>query len=156
VSGSRALDIASPHSSSTETACTRNNAPDDSQPCFEHSHVSAPAAADPWRNSDAGRVGERRRHDHRLEDWNRPLWFHAAEPHGLGWADPGLPVDDDYCGIAVDWLAPGECEEMECGRCIGALSPSHCRSLFIRCIPINGSAENGQSRYCFPLCLALS
>jgi hypothetical protein len=57
----------------------------------------------------------------------------------MGWADPGLPVDDDYCGVAVDWIAPSECEEMECGRCIGALSPSHCGALFIKCIQSMGA-----------------
>ena len=36
-----------------------------------------------------------------------------AEPHGLGWADPALSVDDDYCGTTGTWLGSSECEEME-------------------------------------------
>jgi hypothetical protein len=129
---------------------------DDSPTSFGYCHVSAVATADPWHGFDAGCVGKRCRYDHRLDDWNWPIWFHAAEPHGLGWADPGLSVDDDYCGITGTWLGSSECEEMECGWSTGALCPSNRGSLFIGCIRVNGSARNRPSGYCVPRCLALS
>jgi hypothetical protein len=113
------------------------------------------ATADPWHDFDGGCVGERCCYDHRLEDWNWSIWFHAPEPHGLGWTDPGLSVDDDYCGITGNWLRSNECEEMECGWSIGALRPSNRGSLFIRRIRVDGSARNCPSGYCVPLCLAL-
>src|SRR6266850_3586604 len=134
----------------------RSSGLDEFPTCFEYCHVSAVATADPWHHLDAGCVGGRCRDDHRLDDWNWPIWFHAAEPHGLGWADPGLPVDDDYCGIAGTRLGSSESEKMECGWSTGALSASNRGSLFIRRIRVNGSARNGPSGYCVPLRLALS
>ena len=129
---------------------------DDSPTYFEYCQISAVAAADPWRDFDAGCVGERCRYDRRLEDWNWPIWFHEAEPHGLGWADPGLSVDDDYCGITDTWLGSSECQEMECGWSTGALCPSNRGSLFIKRIRVNGIARNCPSGYYVPLGLALS
>jgi hypothetical protein len=87
------------------------------------------ATADPWHNFGSGCVGERCRYDPRPDDWDWSIWFHAREPHGLGWVDPGLSIDDDYCGIADAWLGSGEPAEMECSWSTGALCPSN-RALF--------------------------
>jgi hypothetical protein len=130
--------------------------PDDFQNYFERFDVSAVATADPWYDLDARCSGERSRDDHRLDDWCRPIWFHAAEPPGLGWPDPGLSVDDDHCGIAGTWLGSSTCEEMECGWSTGALCPSNRGSFFISGIQVNGRARNCPSGHCIPLCLALS
>src|ERR1700694_554015 len=82
---------------------------------FGYCQISALATADPRHDFDSGRVEQRRRYDHRLENGYRAIWFHAVEPHGLGWADPGLSIDDDYCRFTDTWLALSKCEEMECG-----------------------------------------
>src|ERR1700694_4643940 len=97
---------------------------DDSPTYFEYCHVSAVATADPRHGFDVGCVGERCRYDYRPDHWNWPVWFPAADSHGLGWADPGLSVDDDYCGITGTRLASSEYEKMACGWCAGALSSS--------------------------------
>ena len=128
----------------------------DSSTYFEYCHVSAVATANPWHDFDAGCVGKCCRYNRRLDDWNWPIWFHAAKSYGLGWADPGLSVDDDYCGIIGTWLGSSECEEMECGWSTGTLCPSNRGSIFIRCIRVNGGARNCPSGCYVPLCLALS
>jgi hypothetical protein len=114
------------------------------------------ATADPWHNFDVGCVGERHRYDYRLDNWDWPIWFHAAEPYGLGWADPGLSVDDDNCGITSAWLGSSESEEMECGGSPGALCSSNRGALFIGRIQVNGFARDCPSGYYVPLYLALS
>jgi hypothetical protein len=129
---------------------------DDFQNHFQRSDASAVATADPWYDLDAGCAGERSRHDHRLDDWSRPIWVHAAEPHGLGWPDPGLSVDDYHCGITNTWLGSSEGEEMECGWSTGALCPSNRGAVFISGIQVNGRAWNCPSSHCVPLCLVLS
>ena len=98
---------------------------DDFPTYFEYCHVSAVATANPWHDFDAGCVGKCCRYNRRLDDWNWPIWFHAAKSYGLGWADPGLSVDDDYCGIIGTWLGSSECEEMECGWSTGTRCPSN-------------------------------
>ena len=97
---------------------------DDSQTYFEYCHVPAVAPADSWHDFDAGCVGECCRYNHRLEDWNWPIWFHAAELHGVGWADPSLSVDDDYCGVTGTWLGSSEWRKW---NVVGALA--HCAPL---------------------------
>jgi len=81
------------------------------------------AAADPRSNFDGGCVRERSRDDHWLDDWNWAIWFHAAQPDGLGRADTGLFVDGNYRRITCTRLGPTECEEVECGGSTGALCP---------------------------------
>src|ERR1700732_847630 len=129
---------------------------DDAPAYFEHCYFSAAAAADPRNDTDGGGVGEPCSHDHRPDDRNWPIWFHAGKPDGLGWADPGLSADDDYCRIARSRLASGECEEMECRWSTRPLSSSNRGSLLIACIRVDGSARNCPSGDCVPLCLALS
>jgi hypothetical protein len=85
--------------------------------------VSAAVAPDPRHDFDT-RCGEQRfRYNLRTDVWHWTIWFHAKEPHGLGWFDPGLSVDDNYRCIAGTWLESSEFEEMECGWSTGALSP---------------------------------
>src|SRR5258708_36679546 len=102
------------------------------------------ATADSRHDLDAGCVGQRCRYDHRLDDWYWTIWFHAGQPHGLGWADPGLSVDDNYRSTTGTWLKSNGSEEMECGWSTGALCPFNRRSLFVRCIRGNGSVWNCQ------------
>src|SRR5213079_2245391 len=48
------------------------------------SDSSATPTADSRHDFNSRRSRERRRHDHWLDDWNRAVRLHAAEPHGLG------------------------------------------------------------------------
>lgn len=114
------------------------------------------ATADPWDNFGSGCVGERCRYDPRPDDGNWSIWFHAREPHGLGWADPGLSIDDDYCGITDAWLGSGEPAEMECSWSTGALCASNRGFVFIKYIRVNGSARNCVGSYYVPPYLVLS
>ena len=123
---------------------------------FECCHVSAVAAADPRHHFGSGCIEQRRRDDHRLDDGYWTIWFHAAEPHGLGRADPSLSIDDDNCRITGAWLGSRKFEKMACGWSTGALCPSSRGSLFTRCIRINGGARNCPSGYYVPFCLARS
>jgi hypothetical protein len=112
--------------------------------------------ADPRHDFDTRCGEQRRRYDSRTDDWHWTIWFHAEEPHGLGWFDPGVYVDDNYRGITGPWLGSSEFEEMECGWSTGALSAFNRRSLFVRRIPVNGSAWNRESEHCVSHSLALS
>ena len=114
------------------------------------------AAADPRHDFSAGCFEQRCCYDLRTNDRHWIIWFHADEPHGLGWFDPGLSVDDDYRRIAGTWLGSREFEEMECSWSTSALSPFNRRSVFVRFIPVNGSARNREGEYCVPHRLALS
>src|SRR5215813_5009835 len=63
---------------------------------FGYCYFPAVAAAGSRPDFDARCVGQRCRNDPRLDDRHWTIRLYAAEPDGLGWADPDLSVDVDY------------------------------------------------------------
>ena len=92
----------------------------------------------------------------------RSVSEHPASPRALSSRIyPGRSKSDSrlappYRRIAGTWLGSREFEEMESGWSTSALSPFNRRSVFVRFIPVNGSARNREGEYCVPHRLALS
>ena len=128
--------------------------------CFSiqvgYRRVSTVAAADPRSNFDGGCLRERSRDDHWLDDWNWAIWFHAAQPAGLGRTDTGLSVDGNNCRITRTRLGPTECEEVERGWSIGALCSFNRDPFFIGRVRVDGGSRDCRSGYCVSSCLAVS
>ena len=114
----------------------------DSARCIRYCHVSEMPTLGSRDGLDTCRTRERRGHDHRPNDWNWAVRFHAAKPHGLGRPHPGVPPNHYYRCASDSRGWSGGYQKVARRRSVGTRSSFNSSLVVVRCIRFNGRVRN--------------